>query len=707
MSQKRSHPLTDEEAVLMIQKAAKKYSKAITLKIAQRRKDWKPNYKLNYLALPMYSTILLATSAVYDNIPAFNFFVMVMIVHLKNTMDLDSIINLLKALVPDVVYYKDVMKVNHDDLKKFDARGIPLKRPKGSVGLPLAGLYDVLLSNLPDDMRSLIYNLKVILTGEDYGDVRREFEAKLLAEKLKFERDVLLGFDKRIIIKPPVQTWETQCGVCNHACGRGTMDTHRAIHANCHFINANQDVLVTFGLNTNEHGLYRCPFECGHVAKSSTDMRKHVNACKSNPYFIDNVDTPRAVAVKWGGVVGFNQAKSLVEASDCIIVTSDGIAMTLAMWVAAKHTQNDKLFAKCNKHHTIFLTPSLHNMKANKRRANTNCSGCNPQNIPLSARYTETCQLFLTKGFTMTTTTETFAEMACAGFKPELQCNECQYQFRSGTDVTNIQVGKSPLCPGCDSAPLCMRPPSRIIDALKLVNLELVNGIPTGIHNTLPLSVRCIKHDELCNTTYDNAVNHNGRCCHQCQREYAGEIFMEEFVKTKLVDKINNHPKMVTAILMAESLVLHSVLAGPRGLGGGVTKFDIHLTFNIADITYHVVVEVDGEHHFINVPHRDPCFKVALHDRKKEEYFLRKYDNALLVRVERKAFDPNKPDSPRTVSAINFIVDEIVNRIFATDNYVKFHGINESNIYGSAFAYGSIHNMTHDEFMNVWERECK
>ncbi|AEO98261.1 hypothetical protein ELVG_00212 [Emiliania huxleyi virus 203] len=85
---------------------------------------------------------------------------------------------------------------------------------------------------------------------------------------------------------------------------------------------------------------------------------------------------------------------------------------------------------------------------------------------------------------------------------------------------------------------------------------------------------------------------------------------------------------------------------------------------------------------------------------------LRKFENALLLRVERKSFDHKKPDSSRTVSAVNFVVDEIVNRISATDNYVRLHGINEANIYRS-LEYGRIHAMSHEEFSNVWYKNSK
>ncbi|AEO97834.1 hypothetical protein ENVG_00137 [Emiliania huxleyi virus 84] len=621
--------------------------------------------KLNYLLM---NNIKNSNLACVFGIPqqVITLFLAIVSCHMKNRYDVIAARFLLKnALLhtfPGIVFNHEAFDHNFDQ-----------DRPEGYNS---SNMYDALVNEMPNGFHHYIVSFCSYLTKKS-SLYYQEKHDNYLAQR---GWDIQNGYRKETVL---MKNGERGCGVdgCNVFGWRSTSEErekHRKeCHPTCQFVTFQQSTRFCFGLTETQNDCMWC-FKIIAGGK----LKSHMQTCDKNPYFIYKSPGQRNSPIK--AVDRFDDMKSRCENEQCkLLYTEDE-------WKEKIDSIYSTFLVQCIKTGNTFTSPSINNIVSSGRSIHGPCPSCHPGNVLCRDKFNDVETKLNETEWTLIWENDEFRSNVHSPYIHLPLKHTCGKIVKTTTLDSLLNGGALPHCSDCGQGPLCKRPIEDINALFELHNVQILE-YPHRWGSRTKLPARCTLHPHAkpFDVTYHGTIDSNGRSCPCCQAIYLGEETIRnllEFIKCRI----------------GMDLTLQSIKIGPRSPKGTPTRYDIYIHVIANGITYHIVIEVDGRHHFVPKYNNDDSYYRALCDRLKEEAFVAS-DNSFLLRIDRDAINTKGQPQDNNDTLVIWICKVITNGVNScvdgTSKRVHTYSTATLDVYSdSSNFYGKVHSLDDNTF---------
>lgn len=622
--------------------------------------------KLNYLLM---NNIKNSNLACVFGIPqqVITLFLAIVSCHMKNRYDVIAARFLLKnALLhtfPGIVF-------NHE---KFD-HNFDQDRPEGYNS---SNMYDALVNEMPNDFHHYIVSFCSYVTKQS-SLYYQEKHDNYLAQR---EWDIQNGYRKETVL---MKNREYGCGIdgCNVLGAQPSKkerEKHRKeCHPTCQFLTSKQSKRFYLGLTETQNDCMWC-FKI--IAGNSSQLKNHMQTCDKNPYFIYNPSEQRAHYIK--AVDRFDDIKSRCENEQCKLV------YTKDEWKDNCKRNTATFPVQCIKTGNTFTSQSIDRIVSG-RSIHGKCPSCHPGNVLCRDKFNDVETKLHETEWTLIWDNDEFRSNVHGPYIHLPLKHTCGKIVETTILHSVLNNGNLPHCSDCGQGPLCERPIEDINALFEMHNVQILE-YPHRWGNTTKLPARCTLHPHAkpFDVTYNSTIDSDQRSCPCCQAIYLGEETIRnllEFIKCRI----------------GMDITLQSIKIGPRSPKGSPTRYDIYIHVIANGITYHIVIEVDGRHHFVPIYDNTDSYYRALCDRLKEEAFVAN-DNSFLLRIDRDAINIKGQPQDDNDTLVNWICKVITNGVNScvdgTSKRVHTYSTATTDVYSnSSNFYGKVHSLDDNTF---------
>tara|TARA_B110000858_G_scaffold46462_1_gene53446 strand:+ start:1 stop:2262 length:2262 start_codon:yes stop_codon:yes gene_type:complete len=384
-------------------------------------------------------------------------------------------------------------------------------------------------------------------------------------------------------------------------------------HSDLFIVTTNLNEALTLGRDT------QCLF-CDRMSLNKHQMPNHTATCKASPFYLE---IPRK-EYKAREKVDLARIQPLLDQYNLEIAENvDDV----------KWGNLTKLLLRRKGDVATFRSPMLNNVFCSNASMTANDPITNPRNVPLVLRaYSELVAVLEQSHWMLAETVEGFQQNMRKlpdhkMYKPLLKHRDDERTSRTTTIHSLLNSGHLPPT----ELPICDRPDSYFHETLRIrygAKLRLLKRARTRKSREWVFWCDC-HNVKLTGCSWHN-VSNGKNPCPQCLDRGKGERQSRSSMQSA------SFLDLIRTLFGDPSITLEFfALTGPRGVGDGVTQFDISLgVLRNGIVVAKVVLETDGDQHFVLSNIFGGGITTALHDVAKEDAFLASSEARLLIRIE-------------------------------------------------------------------------